>query len=56
MPTGVPYIYMQLGMPSDDFARQFPQYMLFNDGSEVDRRRTPGNRSAGSSTRTTSRM
>ena len=33
----VPYIYMQLGMPSDDFARAFPQYMLFNDASEVDR-------------------
>lgn len=34
---GVPYIYMQLGMPSDDFVRKFPQYMLFNDGSEVDK-------------------
>jgi hypothetical protein len=34
---GIPYIYMQLGMPSDDFVRKFPQYMLFNDGSEVDR-------------------
>jgi hypothetical protein len=39
--NGVPYIYMQLGMPSDDFARQFPQYMLFNDASEVDKRK-PG--------------
>jgi len=36
--NGIPYIYMQLGMPSDDFARQFPQYMLFNDSSEVDKR------------------
>lgn len=36
--NGVPYIYMQLGMPSDDFARKHPQYMLFNDASEVDRR------------------
>jgi len=36
--NGIPYIYMQLGMPSDDFAREFPQYMLFNDSSEVDRR------------------
>ncbi|UCG49154.1 MAG: hypothetical protein JSU94_05095 [Phycisphaerales bacterium] len=36
--NGIPYIYMQLGMPSDDFARQFPQYMLFNDASEVDKR------------------
>ena len=36
--NGVPYIYMQLGMPSDDFARKYPQYMLFNDASEVDRR------------------
>jgi len=35
---GVPYIYMQLGMPSDDFVRKYPQYMLFNDGSEVDKR------------------
>lgn len=35
--NGVPYIYMQLGMPSDDFVRKYPQYMLFNDGSEVDR-------------------
>ena len=34
---GIPYIYMQLGMPSDDFARQFPQWMLFNDSSEVDK-------------------
>ena len=38
---GIPYIYMQLGMPSDDFARQFPQWMLFNDSSEVDKS-TPG--------------
>jgi len=36
--NGIPYIYMQLGMPSDDFARQFPEYMLFNDASEVDKR------------------
>ncbi len=35
--SAVPYIYMQLGMPSDDFARTHPQYMLFNDASEVDR-------------------
>ncbi len=35
--NGIPYIYMQLGMPSDDFVRKFPQYMLFSDGSEVDR-------------------
>ena len=33
----IPYTYMQLGMPSDDFARQHPEYMLFNDASEVDR-------------------
>lgn len=38
---GIPYTYMQLGMPSDDFARQFPQWMLFNDSSEVDKS-TPG--------------
>lgn len=31
------YIYMQLGMPSDDFARAHPEWMLFNDASEVDR-------------------
>ena len=36
--NGIPYIYMQLGMPSDDFARQYPEYMLFNDASEVDKR------------------
>ncbi len=35
--NGVPYIYMQLGMPSDDFVRTYPQYMLFNDGSDVDK-------------------
>ena len=35
--NAVPYIYMQLGMPSDDFAREYPQYMLFNDSSAVDR-------------------
>lgn len=35
--NGVPYTYMQLGMPSDDFARAHPEYMLFNDASEVDR-------------------
>lgn len=34
---GVPYIYMQLGMPSDDYARAHPEHMLFNDASEVDR-------------------
>ncbi len=39
--NGIPYIYMQLGMPSDDFARQHPQWMLFNDASEVDKA-TPG--------------
>jgi len=39
--NGIPYIYMQLGMPSDDFARKFPQWMLFNDSSEVDKF-TPG--------------
>ena len=36
--NGIPYIYMQLGMPSDDFARQYPEYMLFNDASDVDKR------------------
>lgn len=35
--NGIPYIYMQLGMPSDDFARKYPEWMLFSDGSEVDR-------------------
>lgn len=35
--NGIPYIYMQLGMPSDDFVREHPEWMLFNDGSEVDR-------------------
>jgi hypothetical protein len=36
--NGIPYIYMQLGMPSDDFAREFPQYMLFNDISELSKK------------------
>ncbi|MCP4455067.1 MAG: hypothetical protein GY809_26700, partial [Planctomycetes bacterium] len=36
--SGIPYIYMQLGMPSDDFSRQHPEYMLFNDSSDVDKR------------------
>jgi len=35
--NGIPYIYMQLGMPSDDFARQYPEYMLFNDASDVEK-------------------
>ena len=39
--NGIPYIYMQLGMPSDDFAREHPGWMLFNDASEVDKS-TPG--------------
>jgi hypothetical protein len=42
--NGIPYIYMQLGMPSDDFARKYPEYMLFNDNSEVDRQ-APGSAS-----------
>jgi hypothetical protein len=32
---GVPYIYFQTGMPSDDYAKAFPQYMLFNDISAL---------------------
>ncbi|MBK1855043.1 hypothetical protein JO972_08740 [Verrucomicrobiaceae bacterium 5K15] len=32
------YTYMQLGMPSDDFAKAHPEWMLFNDISELDRR------------------
>jgi len=35
------YTYMQLGMPSDDFARAHPEWMLFNDATEVDKR-APG--------------
>jgi len=35
--NAVPYTYMQLGMPSDDFAKAYPQYMIFNDASEVNR-------------------
>ena len=49
---GFAYTYMQLGMPSDDFARAHPQWMLFNDASEVDKR-TPGMKPS-TSTRTTS--
>jgi hypothetical protein len=33
--NGVPYIYFQTGMPSDDYAKAFPQYMLFNDISAL---------------------
>lgn len=33
--NGVPYIYFQSGMPSADYARKFPQYMLFNDISDL---------------------
>lgn len=33
--NGVPYIYFQTGMPSDDFARAHPDWMLFNDISAL---------------------
>jgi hypothetical protein len=32
---GVPYTYLQVGMPSDDYARAFPGHMLFNDISRL---------------------
>ena len=32
---GIPCAYFQTGMPSDDFARAFPGYMLFNDISRL---------------------
>lgn len=38
---GIPYTYMQLGMPSDDFARAHPTWMLFNHADDVDKM-TPG--------------
>ena len=28
---GMPFIYFQVGMPSDDYAQAFPGHMLFND-------------------------
>ena len=28
---GIPYLYFQVGLPSDDYARAFPGHMLFND-------------------------
>ena len=33
--NGVPYTYLQIGMPSDDYARAFPGHMLFNDNSRL---------------------
>lgn len=33
--NGIPYIYFQTGMPSDDFAKAHPDWMLFNDISEL---------------------
>lgn len=35
---GVPYIYFQSGMPSDDFAKAHPDWMLFNDISALGRK------------------
>lgn len=35
--NGVPYIYFQAGMPSDDFAKAHPDWMLFNDITDLTR-------------------
>ena len=32
---GIPYTYFQVGMPSDDYARAFPDHMLFKDVSRL---------------------
>jgi hypothetical protein len=32
---GIPYTYIQVGMPSDDYARAFPGHMLFKDISRL---------------------
>lgn len=32
---GVPYTYFQMGMPSDDYARAYPDHMLFKDISRL---------------------
>jgi hypothetical protein len=32
---GIPFTYFQTGMPSDDYAREFPGHMLFNDISRL---------------------
>ncbi|MCX6967836.1 MAG: hypothetical protein NTZ46_08690 [Verrucomicrobia bacterium] len=33
--NGIPYTYFQTGMPSDDYARAFPDHMLFKDISRL---------------------
>jgi hypothetical protein len=33
--NGIPYIYFQAGMPSDDFAEAHPDWMLFNSITEL---------------------
>lgn len=32
---GIPYTYFQVGLPSNDYARTFPEHMLFNDISRL---------------------
>jgi len=32
---GIPFTYFQLGLPSDDYAREYPGHMLFNDISRL---------------------
>jgi len=34
---GLPFIYVQAGMPSDDYAKAFPGHMMRNDISELDK-------------------
>jgi hypothetical protein len=36
--NGIPYTYIQVGMPSNDFAKKHPDWMLFNSIDEVERK------------------
>ena len=36
--NGIPYTYIQVGMPSDDFAKAHPDWMLFNSIAEIGRK------------------
>ncbi|MBQ4199672.1 MAG: hypothetical protein II649_07290, partial [Kiritimatiellae bacterium] len=36
--NGIPYTYIQVGMPSDDFAKAHPDWMLFNSIANIERK------------------
>lgn len=36
--NGVPYTYIQVGMPSNDFAKKHPDWMLFNSITNINRK------------------